>query len=93
MEISELYSIFCSCGAVATDSRAIRGGELFFALKGENFDGNEYAEKALESGAAYAVVSVGAPICEKCSEYKDGKGGSRILPVHDTLAELQALAR
>ena len=93
MEISELYSIFCSCGAVATDSRAIRGGELFFALKGENFDGNEYAEKALESGAAYVVVSEDAPICEKRSEYKDEKGGSRILPVHDTLAELQALAR
>ena len=49
MDIKELYSIFVKCGSVATDSRAIRGGELFFALKGENFDGNEYAVKALEA--------------------------------------------
>lgn len=93
MEISELYKIFRICGSVTTDSRAIRGGELFFALKGENFDGNEYAEKALQSGAAYAVVNVEAAICEKISEYKDVSGQSRILPVQDTLAELQALAR
>lgn len=57
MEISELYSIFKSCGRVSTDSRTIKGGELFFALKGENFDGNSFAPKALEAGAAYAVVS------------------------------------
>ena len=57
MEIKELYSIFCKCGTVTTDSRTIRGGELFFALKGENFDGNEYASKALDAGAAYAVVN------------------------------------
>ncbi len=93
MEISELYKIFCACGSVTTDSRTIRGGELFFALKGENFDGNEYAEKALQSGVAYAVVNEDAPICEKCSEYKDESGRSRILPVKDTLVELQSLAR
>ena len=57
MTIQELYNIFRKCTGVATDSRQIHGGELFFALKGENFDGNDYALKALEAGAAYAVVS------------------------------------
>ena len=62
MDIKELYSIFVKCGSVATDSRAIRGGELFFALKGENFDGNEYAVKALEAGAAYGLATTSCAI-------------------------------
>ena len=50
-----LYAKYCACGGrVTTDSRAIRGGEIFFALRGENFDGNNYALKALEAGAAWA---------------------------------------
>ena len=49
MDIDKLYNIFTTCrGKVATDSRKISGGELFFALKGENFDGNEYALKRSE---------------------------------------------
>ena len=60
MTIQELYAIFKNCRGVATDSRKITGGELFFALKGENFDGNEYALKALEAGAEYAVISTGS---------------------------------
>lgn len=93
MEIKELYSIFCQCGCVATDSRKISGGELFFALKGENFDGNEYAEKALNSGAAYVVVTSGSAVCDKSSAYLDSDGRSRIIPVSDTLQTLQELAR
>lgn len=93
MEIKELYSIFCKCGTVTTDSRTIRGGELFFALKGENFDGNEYASKALEAGAAYAVVNESAPIASHVSEYIGAEGHSRIFPVPDTLRALQDLAR
>lgn len=57
MEIIGIYNKFRQCGAVSTDTRALKGGEMFFALKGENFDGNEYALKALEAGAAYAVVN------------------------------------
>lgn len=57
MKTEDLYRIYLECGCrVTTDSRTITGGELFFALKGENFDGNAYAQKALEAGAAYAVV-------------------------------------
>ena len=58
MNIIEIYNKYRSCGGkVTTDTRTLKGGELFFALKGENFDGNEYALKALEAGAAYAVVN------------------------------------
>ena len=93
MEVSELYAIFRKCGKVATDSRAISGGELFFALKGENFDGNEYAVKALEAGAAYAVVNAGSSVCRRSDEFKDVDGFSRLIAVDDTLATLQALGR
>ena len=47
MTISEIYSRFKTCNGVTTDTRTLKGGEMFFALKGENFDGNEYALKAL----------------------------------------------
>lgn len=90
MELDRLYTIFKECSGVTTDSRNISGGELFFALKGENFDGNDYAVKALESGAAYAVVS------EDSQDRILSAAGSlcdRIIPVRNTLETLQALAR
>ena len=46
--MKRLYEKFLASSGVVTDSRKIVGGELFFALRGENFDGNLYAEKALE---------------------------------------------
>ena len=93
MEINELYDIFRKCGKVATDSRKVAGGELFFALKGENFDGNIYAAKALEAGAAYAVVDADSQAVSFSGDYIDASGCSRIIPVPSTLAALQALAR
>ena len=72
---------------MTTDSRAIMGGELFFALKGENFDGNEYALKALEAGAAYAVVNKDSAVAVHAEEDK------RLFLVDDTLKTLQELAR
>ena len=83
----ELYNIYKECGVVTTDSRSIRGGELFFALKGENFDGNEYALKALEAGAACAVVNKDSAVASYAGEDK------RLFPVDDTLKTLQDLAR
>lgn len=56
MDINELYSLFLKQGSVSTDSRKCTPGAVFFALKGGNFDGNEYAAAALENGCAYAVV-------------------------------------
>ena len=85
MDIEKLYSLFKGCSGVTTDSRAIAGGEMFFGLKGENFDGNEYALKALELGAGYAVVDEGSAAAVS--------GNARVIPVPDTLEALQALAR
>ena len=93
MEIKELYDIFRKCGKVTTDSRKVAGGELFFALRGENFDGNLYAAKALEAGAAYAVVDADSQAVSFSGDYIDASGCSRIIPVPSTLAALQALAR
>ena len=88
MDIGKLYNIFTTCrGKVATDSRKISGGELFFALKGENFDGNEYALKALEAGAAYAVVDKNSPVSAAAADEP------RLIPVPDAILALRALAR
>ena len=84
MNIEHLYARFTASTGVSTDTRTLRGGEIFFALKGENFDGNAYALKALESGADWAVVDAGSEAAKS--------GDPRIIPVEDSLAALKALA-
>lgn len=82
MQIETLYSIFKNCSGIFTDSRRLVPGGLFFALRGDHFDGNQYAEDALAAGAAYAVV--------------DDPGvvqSDRYILVDDTLKALQNLAR
>ena len=86
MNAVELYDIFCNCKGVTTDSRKICGGEMFFALHGDNFDGNRFAIQALKDGAAYAVVD-SAEVATSSAEYAD-----RLIVVEDTLAALQSLA-
>lgn len=76
-----LYEKFLACGSVSTDTRRIAEGSLFFALKGERFNGNEFARQALEKGAAYAVID------EPEHQYND-----RCLLVDDALVALQDLA-
>jgi len=56
LETSKLHSLFLECNAVSTDTRKINTNDIFFALKGANFDGNTYAEKAISSGAKYVVI-------------------------------------
>ena len=56
MNIARLHNIFLNCNAVCTDTRKIQNNDLFFALKGDNFNGNQFAAQALEKGAAYAVI-------------------------------------
>ncbi|WP_121667859.1 UDP-N-acetylmuramoyl-tripeptide--D-alanyl-D-alanine ligase [Mesonia aquimarina] len=56
MTISNLHKLFLESNGVSTDTRKIKPNTLFFALKGENFNGNTYAKKALESGAKAAIV-------------------------------------
>jgi len=83
MNIQELYKIFTEeCSRVSTDSRNIQQGDLFFALKGENFNGNRYAADALTKGAQYAVIDEAEFLQE----------GSFIL-VDDALKTLQQLSR
>lgn len=81
MEIKELYKIFLASTGVNTDSRTISAGQLFFALRGENFNGDDFALKALEDGASYAVVS------EECAG-----DDPRLIKVPSTLSALQELA-
>jgi UDP-N-acetylmuramoyl-tripeptide--D-alanyl-D-alanine ligase len=84
MEISKLYQIWKNSTGVCTDSRKIQDGCLFFALSGENFDGNLFAEKALESGASYAIVD---------KDRFNGNVTSKTILVDDVLKQLQNLAR
>ena len=56
MTVKEIYSIFQKCTGVTTDSRKCGPGLMFFALKGERFDGNEFVRGALEQGCPYAVM-------------------------------------
>lgn len=56
MNIEQLYSIYEQHRSVQTDTRKLKANDIFFALKGGNFNGNEFAAKALEMGAAFAVV-------------------------------------
>ena len=86
--IEELYELFKKCGGVTTDSRKITPGSMFFALKGDRFDGNDYARQALEAGARYAVV-------DRPSLFSLSAGGlskRRAVPVENALAALQQLA-
>lgn len=56
MEIQELYQLFLAHPIIDTDTRTIRKNSIFFALKGEKFDGNQFAEEALKKGASFAIV-------------------------------------
>ncbi|PKP13980.1 MAG: UDP-N-acetylmuramoyl-tripeptide--D-alanyl-D-alanine ligase [Bacteroidetes bacterium HGW-Bacteroidetes-3] len=56
MNIEQLYQLYTQTYLVDTDTRKIRKGSMFFALKGDNFDGNEYADEALKNGANYVVI-------------------------------------
>jgi len=81
MEISELYEIYKKYPSVQTDTRKIKKGNIFFALKGPNFNGNEFVQNAIEAGASYAVID------EKKFEIAD-----KTILVDDVLTVLQQLA-
>lgn len=81
MTIAELYKLFQQHPSVQTDTRKLKQGDIFFALKGPNFNGNLFAKQALEAGAAYAVVDEDVDPADK-----------RLIRVADTLVALQELA-
>ena len=76
----QLYQIFRESSGLSTDSRTITPGQIFFALWGENYNGNKYAAEALEKGASWAVIDDPA--------FESGK----TILVDDCLTELQKLA-
>lgn len=79
--LENLYNIFLQHPHIQTDTRKLQKGDLYFALKGDNFNGNEFAAKALQLGAAYAIVDeMESVVNEKC------------LFVDDVLSTLQSLA-
>jgi len=82
MTIEQLYKIFQQYPSVQTDTRTLKAGDLFFALKGPNFNANQFAEKALAAGAAYAVVDETPAV-----------PNDRIIVVKDVLDTLQQLAK
>lgn len=82
MTIPELYTLFKQYPSVQTDTRKLKSGDIFFALKGPNFNANAFAFQALESGAAYAVVDEDL--------HTDNH---RIIKVDDVLTTLQDLAK
>jgi hypothetical protein len=84
MSIEEIYSIFRCHPTITTDSRNCPEGSIFFALKGENFNGNAYASNALQQGSAFAVIDD--------KQYYD-PADSRMILVDDVLTTLQQLAR
>ena len=83
--IAELYSIYTKHPSVVTDTRKLKLGDLYFALKGPNFNGNLFALAALEAGASFAIVDEEIP---NSADIQD-----RIIVVDDVLATLQALAK
>src|ERR1043165_7473812 len=81
MKMEELYEVYLRYPSIQTDTRKLQKDDLYFALKGPNFNGNAFAQKAIEGGAAYAVID----------EAQYSIEGKTIL-VSDALQALQQLA-
>lgn len=82
MKIQELYNLFLKTGSVSTDTRNIKQGSIFFALKGDNFNGNKFVEEAIKLGA----------YCALTDEKEFENPGLRIYYTEDCLKTLQDLA-
>ena len=81
VSIEDLYRIFQKYSSVCTDTRKVQPGDLFFALKGDHFNGNLFAIQALHNGAAYAIIDEVNPVQD-----------DRLILVKDVLRSLQELA-
>lgn len=82
MQTEQLYQLYLKHPIISTDTRKIAGGSLFFALKGDKFDANKFAQQAIEAGAAYAIID--NPAYQLNEKY---------ILVDDALTALQDLAR
>ena len=83
MKIEEVYQLYLNSTGICTDTRKLESGNLFFALKGENFNGNKFAEQAVENGAIAALVDE--------PEFENQQ--KQIFLVENGLQTLQELAR
>tara|TARA_R110002074_G_scaffold86875_5_gene191816 strand:+ start:20675 stop:21952 length:1278 start_codon:yes stop_codon:yes gene_type:complete len=81
MNIKDLHSIFLEFPSVSTDTRKIKKNDIFFALKGDNFNGNTYAQQAINNGASYVII-----------DQKEYYINDKTILVDDTLVMLQKLA-
>ena len=86
MDSKELYAIYEQHPVITTDSRECPKGSIFIALKGESFDGNQFAAQALEKGCAIAIVS-------DEQVYNDYHGEGQMILVPDTLQAYKDMAR
>ncbi|MBO7321776.1 MAG: UDP-N-acetylmuramoyl-tripeptide--D-alanyl-D-alanine ligase [Bacteroidales bacterium] len=85
-EISQILELFPFSSGVSTDSRSVAAGNIFFALRGESFDGNNYARQALEKGALISVV-------ERDSEFGQRVAAARLNPDYGTKTDRDRLKR
>ena len=86
MDSKELYAIYQQHPVITTDSRECPEGSIFIALKGESFDGNQFASQALDKGCAVAIVS-------DEQVYQSYKGDKQMILVPDTLQAYKDMAR
>ena len=82
MNIKELYKLYIKNPSICTDTRSVMKGAIFFALKGDNFDANKFAETALDKGCSYAII-----------DNEEYDISNRCILVKDTLETLQELAK
>ncbi len=83
MDIQNLYSLFQSSKGVSIDSRSIKKDEIYFSIKGQNFDGNSFAFDALDKGAKFSIVD----------DPKLKNQNDKIIFVENSLKELQNLSK
>ena len=82
MQVNDLYKLYLGNPSIETDSRKIKQGDIFFALKGPNFNGNQYAQQALDDGASYCIV-----------DEETGIKNEQVIKVNDCLDTLQQLSK
>lgn len=82
MEIKNIHNLFLSCNSVSIDTRKIENNSMFFAIKGERFDANTFAEEALKKGASFVII-----------DNQDYFIDERTILVEDSLRALQELSK
>jgi UDP-N-acetylmuramoyl-tripeptide--D-alanyl-D-alanine ligase len=82
MNIQEVHNLFLKCKSLSIDTRKIEKGSMFFAIKGENFDANTFAQEALERGALFVIIDNPSYLIDK-----------RTILVENSLETLQKLAK